>query len=288
MKLDFLSKVPYVCERWAEVVVKDPAAVFLTEELSGNSYSREQVDDQSARVYAWLKQKEVGAEDFVLISLPRDARPFIAMLGVWKAGAAFTVVENTYAPERIEAIRSDCGCRQIIDETVWEEICATDPMPGFRRADEHDACFAIYTSGSTGKPKGVLQEYGKIKLNQASMEAHPGDLIDEKTCMAMTAPINFIAAVKIWMNAIYSGMHLVIFSADTARNPAGIKEQFQKYQVSLAFLSPSILRVMTKGIPASLKTLVTGSESANGIYFDGVRLINNYGMSEAGFHRPAL
>ena len=55
MKLDFLSKVPYVCERWAEVVVKDPAAVFLTEELSGNSYSREQVDDQSARVYAWLK-----------------------------------------------------------------------------------------------------------------------------------------------------------------------------------------------------------------------------------------
>ena len=91
MKLDFLSEVPYVCERWAEVVVKDPAAVFLTEELSGNSYSREQVDDQSARVYAWLKQKEVGAEDFVLISLPRDARPFIAMLGVWKAGAAFTV-----------------------------------------------------------------------------------------------------------------------------------------------------------------------------------------------------
>ena len=40
MKLDFLSEVPYVCERWAEVVVKDPAAVFLTEELSGNSYSR--------------------------------------------------------------------------------------------------------------------------------------------------------------------------------------------------------------------------------------------------------
>ena len=78
MKLDFLERVPYVCERWAEVVAKDPAAVFLTEELSGNSYSREQVDDQSARVYAWLKQKEVGAEDFVLISLPRDARPFIA------------------------------------------------------------------------------------------------------------------------------------------------------------------------------------------------------------------
>ena len=284
MKLDFLSKVPYVCERWAEIVGKDPAAVFLVEELSGNSYTRGRVEELSARVYAWLRQKDIGKEDFVLISLPRDARPFIAMLGVWKAGAAFTVVESTYAPERIEAIRSDCRCRLVIDESVWNEILAADPLPGYRQADEHDACFAIYTSGSTGRPKGVLQEYGKIKLNQASLEVHPGDLINEKTCMAMAAPVNFIAAVKIWLNALYSGMQLVIFSMDTVRNPVRIKEQFQKFKVNLAFLSPSILRVMAQGAPDSLKTLVTGSESANGIYFDGVRLINNYGMSEAGFH----
>ena len=284
MRLDFLNTVPYLCERWTELAEKTPAAVFVTEELSGRSFTRAQTDALSARVYAWLLQKGIGAEDFVLIRLPRDARPFIAMLGVWKAGAAFTVVEDSYAPERIEAIRADCGCRLVIDEAAWEDILETEPLPGYRRADEHDACFAIYTSGSTGKPKGVLQEYGKIKLNQASMEAQPGDLIDERTCMAMLAPLNFIAAVKIWLNALYSGMHLVIFSMDTARNPARMNEQFNRYQISLAFLSPSVLRVMTQGVAGSLKTLVTGSEAANGIYFDGVRLVNNYGMSEAGFH----
>jgi acyl-coenzyme A synthetase/AMP-(fatty) acid ligase len=52
----------------------------------------------------------------------------------------------------------------------------------------------------------------------------------------------------------------------------------------MTFLSPSILRVMSDGPAASLKTLVTGSEAANGVWFEGVRLINNYGMSEAGFH----
>ena len=114
-------------------------------------------------------------------------------------------------------------------------------MSGFKRADEHDACFAIYTSGSTGRPKGVLQEYGKIKLNQASFERRPGDLVDERTCTALGAPLNFIAAVKIFLNALYSGMRLIVLTTDTARNPAQLRAQFERYQVNMAFLSPSIL-----------------------------------------------
>ena len=195
MKLDFLNTIPYVCVRWAELVEKDPAAVFLTEEGSEASYTRKEADELAGRVYAWLSEKGIESEDFVLIRLPRSAKPFIAMLGVWKAGAAFTVVPDDYAPERIEAIRSDCGCRLTIDAAAWEEILRTAPKAGFRQADEHNACFAIYTSGSTGKPKGVLQEYGKIKLNQASMERCPGDLMHEGNCLALTAPVNFIAAV---------------------------------------------------------------------------------------------
>ena len=225
MKKRFLDIVPYICERWAEVVEKDPSAPFIEVEeqtsrvshevshaeeeqtsgvpheeqtsrvpheeqtsrvslsgdgeTSGVCFTRAQVDDLSARVYAWLSGHGIGTEDFVMIRFPRDARPFIAMLGVWKAGAAFTVVEDNYAPERVDAIREDCKCRLVIDESAWNDILTTEPKTGYREADAHDACFAIYTSGSTGKPKGVLQEYGKIKLNQASLEAHPGDLINE-------------------------------------------------------------------------------------------------------------
>ena len=284
MKLDFLNTVPYVCARWTELAEQNPDTDFLTEETSGNSLTRRETDELSARVYGYLAGKGIGTEDFVLIRLPRDARPFAAMLGVWKAGAAFTVVEDTYAPERIEAIQRDCGCRLVIDEAAWAEILKTAPLDGFRQANEHDACFAIYTSGSTGKPKGVLQEYGKIKLNQASLEPEPGSLINESTCMGLGAPLNFIAAVKIFLNALYSGMRLIILSTDTARNPLRLNEQFNRYRVNMAFLSPSILRVMTDGPAESLKTLVTGSEAANGVWFEGIRLINNYGMSEAGFH----
>ena len=72
MKLDFLNKIPYVCQRWAEVAAKDPDAVFLTEEVSGSSYSRQQADVLSSRVYGWLSSKGIGPEDFVLIRFPRD------------------------------------------------------------------------------------------------------------------------------------------------------------------------------------------------------------------------
>ena len=284
MKPDFLHSVPYVCQRWKTLAEENPSAIFLTEEESGESYTRCQVDELSARVYAYLLKKGIGTEDFVLIRMPRGALPFIAMLGVWKAGAAFTVVEDDYAPERIDAIAKDCACALTLDLSAWEAILQAEPQAGFREAQEHDACFAIYTSGSTGKPKGVLQEYGKIKLNQASLEKHPGDLLQENDCIALTAPINFIAAVKIFLNALYSGMHVVVFSTDTARNPMQLNERMKQYQVTQAFLSPSLLRVMADGPAPTLRTLVTGSEAANGIFFEGVRLINNYGMSEAGFH----
>ena len=271
MKMRFLDFVPYICNRWAELVDKEPSAPFIEVETSGVSCSedttsgvsltRAQVDELSARVYAWLLSHGSGTEDFVMIRFARDVRPFIAMLGVWKAGAAFTVVEENYAQERIEAIREDCQCRLVIDETVWDDILATEPEAGYKEADAHDACFAIYTSGSTGKPKGVLQESGKIKLNQASLEAHPGDLISETTCMAMVAPLGFIAAVKIFMNALYSGMRMVVFSTDTAKNPVQMNRQFEKYGVNLAILSHSIPRVMQDGVASSLKTLVTGRVS---------------------------
>ena len=130
MKLDFLNTIPYVCRSWMNVVSQDPEAVFLTAEVSGKCFTRRQVDELSSLVYGYLCSMGIGTEDFVLIRLPRDARPFITMLGVWKAGAAFTVVEDDYAPERIDAIEKDCRCRLVIDEDTWQEILKSKPVTG--------------------------------------------------------------------------------------------------------------------------------------------------------------
>jgi acyl-coenzyme A synthetase/AMP-(fatty) acid ligase len=278
-----ISEIPYICDQWSALVKNDPEAVFLTEETSGDDYTRQQADELSGQVYGWLVNNGIGKEDFVLIILPRDARPFISMLGVWKAGAAFILLEDDYVPDRVEAIKRECECRIEINAETWHEIMNTPSRSGFVRADDHDLCFAIYTSGSTGRPKGVLHEYGRIRWIQASMEKNMSDLVDNGTVMGMRVPLYFIVAVRLFLNAINGGMRIVVMTRETGRDPVKMNALFLKYNVSFTYLTPSILRVI-QGSPARcLKVIMSGGEPANDIWVEGVKVINNYAMSETGF-----
>ena len=141
---------------------KNPGAAILFDDAHSKGITYEQLDDMSARVYGWLKANKIGKEDFVLVDLPRGVLPVIAMVGVWKAGAAWALVEDTYAPDRIAYIREDCGCKTEISAANWEEIMHQESISGHADTDPHDAAYAIYTSGTTGNPKGVLHEYGNL------------------------------------------------------------------------------------------------------------------------------
>ena len=140
-----------------------PKNAILFDEVITKGITCEGLDRISGQVYAYLKQKGVGKEDFVLINLTRGVLPVVAIVGVLKAEAAFALVEDNYAPERIEYIRKDCGCKAEINKDAWEEILKCAPLAGHEQPDEHDAAYAIYTSGTTGNPKGVLHEYGNIR-----------------------------------------------------------------------------------------------------------------------------
>ena len=69
----------------------------LYDEENPKGVSYEQIRIISGRVYAYLKAKNIGKEDFVLIKLPRGIKPVIAMAGVWRAGAAFVIAEEVMA-----------------------------------------------------------------------------------------------------------------------------------------------------------------------------------------------
>ena len=57
-------------------------------DCSGTAVTYAQLMDLSGRVYHYLKERGIGREDMVNILLPRGTEPFIAMIGVWRAGAA--------------------------------------------------------------------------------------------------------------------------------------------------------------------------------------------------------
>ena len=139
-----------------ECAKKDPERRILADDSNPKGLTYRQVDEISSKIYAYLSDKGIGKEDFVMLCLPRGVKPIVSMLGVWKNGSAFVLVEDDYAPERIEFIKKDANCKLVINTDVWEEIQSYPVKEGYTETDEHDAAFAVFTSGTTGNPKGVV------------------------------------------------------------------------------------------------------------------------------------
>ena len=263
---------------------ENPNASVLFDEAHTKGITYAQLNDLSGRVYAYLSENGVGREDFVLINLPRGIMPIIAMIGVWKAGAAWALVEDTYAPERIDYIRNDCGCKTELSAANWEEIMSGASKSGFADADDHDAAYAIYTSGTTGNPKGVLHEYGNLKRAVDSISVNGENPFNGKDRLALLAPMNFVASVIVILKALsICGGKTFVVSYATIKNPMALKKFFLEKRITITFLTPSYVRMLGNQTGPFLRMLFVGSEPANNVYNKNLDLINIYAASESGF-----
>ena len=264
-------------------IAEYPDCIVLADDSAPKGITYKTVGQISGKVYAYLKKNNIGREDMVMLFLPRGISHVLAAIGVMRCGAAFVTVEDTYEPERVEYMKKDCNCKLVIDSDVWTEIQKLEPLEGYEKSDPHDAAMAIYTSGSTGHPKGVLHEYGNFaRMVESVSENGKCLLVDEKDRFAMVAPLNFIAAhIIIWNMLYYRGL-VYIVSYDVVKNPLKIGLFLMTNRITGTFLTPSHIRHMKTKLP-SLKFCVVGSEPANNIFMDNLKIHNCYMMSESGF-----
>lgn len=243
------------------------------------------VDEIAGRVYNYLHTKGVGKDEFVMICLPRGVKPIIAMIGVWKNGSAFVLVEDNYAPERIEYIKTNCECKLVIDANAWEEIQNYEYKEGFEPRSENDAAFAVYTSGTTGNPKGVLHEYGNIERMIDSINMRTCEQLTEPDDrFALVAPLNFVASMLIIIYGLTYAVFNYVVSYKTIKNPLLLGMFIMMNGITGTFLTPSHIRKMGDKIEKlGLKFCIIGSEPANEVYLKNVKIHNFYLMSESGF-----
>ena len=240
-----------------------------------------ELENESAKIYRFLKNHTIGKEQFVTIHMPRNVHFFSCMLGVWKAGAAYVMMETGYPEDRVKFIKQDCRSILTLDEELVTQILATTkPLPGYVETDVHDAAYAVYTSGSTGNPKGVLHEYGNV--DQCALVTPEKDYYPE-SMFAYSAALNFVAAQLYLIDATLSAKTTFLVSAELSRNYDKLQETLEEQRIESIFFPPSFLRHYTE--PTSyLKKIYTGSAPANDIYFpDGPVVEHNYAMSETGF-----
>lgn len=233
----------------------------------------------SGKVYAYLKKHNIGTEDFVLINLPRGPKVAVALIGIWRVGAAGTVTEADYPVERVEYIRKDCRAKLVINETAYNNMLAGESLEGYEKTNPHDACYAVYTSGTTGNPKGALHEYGKILNCIKSYPQDPDVEYGENYRYAAAYPLNFVVYFVWLVSELYFGNSFYVLSYEIIKNVNSFAKFIAAEKIAEFFLSPSLLKVY-KNIPDTLRLIHTGSDNVSDIYYSNVRLKNCYGMSE--------
>ncbi|MEU2673115.1 amino acid adenylation domain-containing protein [Streptomyces sp. NPDC007164] len=180
-----------VLETILEQAAATPDATALRHGDTTFTYRRlAEESEQYARRLAGLG---VGPEDTVAVLLDRSPQLVAALLGIWRAGAAYVPVDPGYPDERVGHMLATTGTRTVLTETRYADrfdgltvpvsgegglavpaaaddgltvLVADDPAEQTARAaataalptgyDLDALAYVIYTSGSTGRPKGVL------------------------------------------------------------------------------------------------------------------------------------
>ncbi|MFB7658153.1 amino acid adenylation domain-containing protein, partial [Streptomyces sp. NPDC056128] len=283
-------------------VLRDPSAVAVVYGNERVSYG--ELDERAHRLAGVLAGRGVGPESVAAVMLERSVELVVALLAVWKAGAAYLPVDPAYPSERIAFTLTDARPSCVLTTRAQAGELPADLTVPVLAVDEAEpagrdewrrpvltaghAAYVMYTSGSTGRPKGVVVTHGGLANHllwaQRVFGLEASDRVLHKT------PFGFDASVwELWW-PLMSGAALVIAAPDGHRDPAYLADLMRREEVTAAHFVPSLLSVFVAESDAvdctSLRMLFCGGEALTGALHQrvtsllDVELHNVYGLTE--------
>lgn len=249
--------------------------------LGDNSLTYAELDRLSDSLAGKLAANGIGCGGVVGILVRRGFMMPIGALGVLKIGAAYLPLDPSYPTERLEYMLTDSGASILLADADL-----LDKVPGFTgvimdagdfltRGGKSAPCVAkdlppapmpddlltlIYTSGTTGKPKGVMISHANVANFCRWYARHyalsPSDVV------AAYASFGFDACLMDMFPALTHGASIQIIPEEMRLDLPGLNECFEKYGVSLAFLTTQLGRQFAETMPnRSLRVLAVGGET---------------------------
>lgn len=282
------------------------AIVFENEKLTYR-----ELNEKANRIAGYLKRKGISSEKLVGVLLERSSLFVEAVLGIWKAGAAYIPLDVEYPTERKLDILEDSKAEALItlSDFVDDEIrnaygniiCLDLVAKELERescenldvlVDKNNLAYVLFTSGSTGRPKGVMIEQEGMLNHIFAQRDELG--LDENTIFAQNANQCFDISVWQFFGALALGGTTVIYPNDLVFEVGKFVDRVQEDKITLLEVVPSYLIVMMDYIESSgiklnyLKCLIiTGEVVKTPIvkrWFElcpYIRMANAYGPAEA-------
>src|SRR5580704_13492277 len=224
-----------------------------------------------------------------------------AIVGVWRAGAAYLPVDPAYPAARRALLLADSGARVLVsgpgvdageDDAVRRIVLGgrspdVAPMPAVA-VGAGMAAYVIYTSGSTGQPKGVVVTHGGL-ANYVSWAARRYQVRAGGAGAPLHGSLAFDLTVTSVLVPLVAGAAVIASRDGGAEGLAGL---LARYRFEVVKVVPAHLPVLAGLLPAArlanaAPRLVAGGEELSGAAgrawlgggLAGV-VVNEYGPTE--------
>ncbi|GGS99118.1 MULTISPECIES: non-ribosomal peptide synthetase [Streptomyces] len=255
-----------VAERVAEHARRAPGAVAVRG--GGRTLTYGELDAAATALARRLRAAGAGPESLVGVCLARSVDLAVALLGVWRAGAAYLPLDPAHPRARRAFTVADAGVRWVVADGAGraaveglgvEVVPLPDPAPtgpaeptgpaatGAAAADPaavapapDGLAYVIYTSGSTGRPKGVEVTHANAAWLFDAADRHfsfgPGDV----WTLAHSPAFDF-SVWELW-GPLASGGSVVVLTEEEVRDPAAVHAALRDHRVTVLSQTPAAFK----------------------------------------------
>jgi amino acid adenylation domain-containing protein len=239
------------------------------------------LDAKANQLAHHLRSLGIGKGARVGLCIERSLDMLVAMLGTWKAGAAYVPLDPDHPAERLNDMAEDARLTLLIAQSSLQHAlrfprehvllldadaallagCRDDCLP---RNDALDAgpdhpAYVIYTSGSTGKPKGVEVQHRAAVNFLHSMGREPGLLASDRFVAITT--LSFDIALFELLLPLTVGASLHIATREQSLDGKALAQLLDQARATAMFATPARWRMLIdagwQGSP-SFKGMVGG------------------------------
>lgn len=198
----------------------------------------------------------------VAVCLPPSADLVLALLAVWKSGAAYLPLEPGSPPQRVRHILLEARPALVITTQEEEGVfsgCGVDvtTVAGLRAAaagtqdipletatiphGEDPIEIILYTSGSTGLSKGVrIRNSSCLNRLQWGWRQFPFSA-SERVCVFKTA-LTFVDSVPELWGSLLAGRPVLVLPKEVTSNPQRLVPVLHQYKIGRLILVPTLLK----------------------------------------------